>query len=328
MAAINRQFQERGFSEKTRELFRASWRKGTQRDYNAKYKRFCGWCSAREISPDHATLIDISQFLTDLYHSGLQYRTIAGYRSVLSNILPAVDGFKIGQHPDILRLIKGIFHCRPPSKRLIPEWDLEKVLKALQKKPFEPLNKASLKMITFKTVFLIAITTFRRCSDLQSLHLGEDSVTIQKAGITFKRHGLSKQDRQGHTDLKIYIPAFPENKYLDPKRSLYYYLKQTEVFRKQGDGSDQTKVFLSLTEPHHPVSSQTISSWIRQTIKLTIGKQVKGHSTRAVGPSYALMKGASLEAILTAADWSRKSTFCRFYLRDIPCEVLKPAQTS
>ena len=119
--AINRQFQERGFSENTRELFRASWRKGTQKDYKAKYKRFCSWCSAREINLSQATLIDISEFLTDLYLSGLQYRTIAGYRSMLSNIQPAIDGFKIGQHPDIIRLIKGVFHCRPPSKKLVLE---------------------------------------------------------------------------------------------------------------------------------------------------------------------------------------------------------------
>ena len=135
---------------------------------------------------------------------------------------------------------------------------MEKCLRALQKQPFEPLQKASLKMVTLKTVFLIAITTFRRCSDLHSLHLGEGFVTSQKAGITFKRHDLSKQDRQGHSDMKIYIPAFPENKYLNPKRSLYYYLKQTEPLRKQSDGSDQTKVFLSMKEPHHPVTADNI----------------------------------------------------------------------
>jgi hypothetical protein len=46
----------------------------------------------------------------------------------------------------------------------------------LQKTPFEPLFFADLKEITFKTVFLIAITTFRRCSDLQALRLGENSL--------------------------------------------------------------------------------------------------------------------------------------------------------
>ncbi|XP_060558442.1 uncharacterized protein LOC132718738 isoform X2 [Ruditapes philippinarum] len=37
---------------------------------------------------------------------------------------------------------------------------------ALTETPFEPLRKASLKHLTWKTSFLIAVTSFRRCSDL------------------------------------------------------------------------------------------------------------------------------------------------------------------
>ena len=36
--------------------------------------------------------------------------TITGYRSMLSSILPRVEGFPIGQHPHIIRLLKGIFN--------------------------------------------------------------------------------------------------------------------------------------------------------------------------------------------------------------------------
>ena len=45
--------------------------------------------------------------------------------------------------------------------------------------------------------------------------------------------------------------------------------------------------------------------------------QARGHSTRAIGTSYVLYKGASLDSILAAADWSRKSTFVKYYLRDM-----------
>ena len=50
----------------------------------------------------------------------------------------------------------------------------------LQKQPFEPLSKASLKHITFKLIFLMAISTFRRCSDLQSLTIGEAQFVYRK----------------------------------------------------------------------------------------------------------------------------------------------------
>lgn len=69
------------------------------------------------------------------------------------------------------------------------------------------------------------------------------------------------------------------------------------------------------------MSCQTISSWIVSVIKQAYEEQsdlkVKAHSTRAIGPSWALVKGASLNSILEAADWSRDTTFKKFYYRQI-----------
>ena len=50
--------------------------------------------------------------------------------------------------------------------------------------------------------------------------------------------------------------------------------------------------------------------------------KVKGHSTRAIGPSWALFNGASVNSILSAADWSRESTFTKFYLCDVNATAL------
>lgn len=51
--------------------------------------------------------------------------------------------------------------------------------------------------------------------------------------------------------------------------------------------------------------------------------KVKAHSTRAIGPSWALFNGASMRSILEAADWSKESTFIQFYFRNVDVEVLK-----
>jgi hypothetical protein len=321
METIDKQYRQIGFSEQARKLLKAARRPGTRKDYDSKFRMFCSWCRSKQIDPITPSLTEIADFLAYLfYEKSLQYKTINGYRSMLSAILPAMDGFKVGQHPHIIQILKGVFNQRPPSARLVPEWDLIKVLDALQRKPFEPLNKACLKIISLKTVFLIAITSFRRCGDLQSLKLGEGSVNIQKKGLTFVRHGLAKQDRQSHYGSNIFIPAFPENKKLDPKRTFHYYLKATEKFRKCPDGKDELKVFLGINEPHKPVTAQTLSNWIVQTLRLCLNDKnlkVKAHSTRAIGPSFALFRGASIESILHSADWSRETTFTRFYLRDM-----------
>ena len=86
MVAIDQQFKKKGFSKQTRKLLTASWRKGTQKDYASKFKKFNSWCSSREVDPYCATLTQVTDFLTHLYTSGLQYRTIAGYRSMLSSV--------------------------------------------------------------------------------------------------------------------------------------------------------------------------------------------------------------------------------------------------
>ena len=323
MATIDKLFKKRGFSKETRNLMSASWRSGTQKDYSGKFKKFCGWCSEREIDPYSASLTDTADFLTSLYTNGLQYRTIAGYRSMLSTVLPPVEKIPIGQHPYIIRLLKGVFNSRPPKVKLLPEWDLTKVLEAIQKSPFEPMKKADLKYITWKTVFLISITTFRRCSDIQALRLGEGNISVHSKGVFFVRDGLAKQDRPGHFGAKIFVPGFSDDKLLDPKRALTYYLKRTDEFRGEDRGG--SKLFLSISNPHKPVSCQTISNWIVNIIQFAYDdkkKSVKAHSTRAIGPSWALYKGASMKSIMEAADWSRESTFTKFYLRNLTPSVL------
>ena len=43
---------------------------------------------------------------------------------MLSSVLPPIDKVPIGQHPYIIRLLKGVFNSRPPKVKLLPDWDL------------------------------------------------------------------------------------------------------------------------------------------------------------------------------------------------------------
>ena len=314
MAAINRSFESKGFSEQSRKLLAASWRSGTQKDYAAKFKKFNSWCSEREIDPYKATLKECVDFLTFLFQSGLKYRTIAGYRSMLSAFLRPVDNFSVGQHPDVVRLLKGVFNSRPPQKKLVPEWDLKIVLDFLAGNVFEPLSKVHLKYLTWKTVFLIAVTTFRRCGDIQALRVDDGFMSVVPEGVIFIREGLAKQDRPGHVGTKILVPSFRKNCKLDPKRVLQIYMNRTSKLRKVNN------LFISYQKPHGSVSKQTISSWIVNVVKQAYDNsdlKINAHSTRAIGPSWALFKGASLASILEAADWSKDSVFKRFYYRQL-----------
>ena len=58
---------------------------------------------------------------------------------------------------------------RPRVTPILPQWDLGIVLEALSKSPYEPLREASLKHLTLKTVFLLAMASAERRSELQVL---------------------------------------------------------------------------------------------------------------------------------------------------------------
>lgn len=176
-----------------------------------------------------------------------------------------------------------------------------------------------------KTVFLTAITTFRRCSDIQSLRVDLQSMKVQERGINFIRHGLSKQDRQSHYGVKIHVPHFPDRTLLDPKRAILIYLDKTKDIRLKLSLEDRSKLFLAIKEPHKPVTTVTIANWIVQTIKFAYSDKnlkINAHSTRAIAPTWALYKGASTKSILDAADWASESTFAKFYLRDLDTQKL------
>ena len=156
LAVIDRNLQKKGFSSQSRKLLSASWRAGAQKDYTGKLKMFCSWYSSKQVDPYSATLTQMADFLLELFDNGLQYRTIAHYRSMLSSVLQPVDKFLVRQHPFIIRLLKGVFNSRPPRvKMILPERNMPLVLQMLQENPFEPLSKASLKLTTFKTILLL-----------------------------------------------------------------------------------------------------------------------------------------------------------------------------
>ena len=58
---------------------------------------------------------------------------------------------------------------RPRLTPVLPHWDLGIVLEAPSKPPYEPLRDASLKHLTLKTVFLLAMASAGIGSELQAL---------------------------------------------------------------------------------------------------------------------------------------------------------------
>ena len=80
---------------------------------------------------------------------------------------------------------------------------------------------------------------------------------MQSRAINFVRQCLSKSDMPRHINSKIMVPAFNEDKLLDPVRVFKCYLKRTKKFRNFGQDQAKLGLFLSFMEPHKPVNTQS-----------------------------------------------------------------------
>lgn len=60
--------------------------------------------------------------------------------------------------------LRGTQRLIPPRVPRAPAWDLNIVVGALSRPPFEPLAQIDLKWLSYKTAFLLAITTAKHVS--------------------------------------------------------------------------------------------------------------------------------------------------------------------
>ena len=99
----------------------------------------------------------IADFLLHLFQNRkLQPGTIDGYRSAIADKL-GNSPINVSRDENLTRRLDSFDRDRPKGRRGTPSCNLSLVLHQLTKAPFEPLNEASLKHLTFKTVFLLAL---------------------------------------------------------------------------------------------------------------------------------------------------------------------------
>ena len=223
-----------------------------------------------------------------------------------------IDGVSIGQHPLVSRLLKGAFHTHPPLPRYTNTWDVNQVLDRLQKGPLD--TNTPLKLLSQRTAMLLALTRPSRSVDLAKLDLR--GYRNSPEGSVFLSLAFAKQSKPGKELKEFFFPRFPENIeiHVCPAQSLAMYVERTKVLR-----GDNTQLFISFIKPHQPVTSSTIARWLKE-VMTSAGIDIstfKAHSVRGTSASAASMQGVTTEDILSAADWSRESTFQIFYYKPV-----------
>ncbi|XP_072169475.1 uncharacterized protein [Diadema setosum] len=318
--------RQAGLSHRAAEFIAHSHRDPTVQSYNSRLTAYFS-CEEQALSPRTTPLHRMADFFRHLFGKGLALWTIRAYRSAIAVVHSGFeDGSMVFNAPTLTRLFKAFFLKRPPTKTLLPSWSLPRVMRALAGPPFEPLAKASLARLTWKTAFLLAVASGHRLSTLHALSTAPGHIHWERDGVrlilspTF----IAKNQTSSTKPVEIFISpltafsSVPEDKVWCPVRSLkWWYLDRTKSFRKH----DQ--LFLICKEPHSPASWDSVSRWIVNAIKAAGPEALTGpnlphaNDTRSISTSWALFAGVGQEDILKAAYWSSANSFISYYLRDV-----------
>ena len=313
MGCFRKRLAEEGLSERASDLMVSSRREGTLPNYSSAWNKWVSWCAEQNVDPVRCNVNWILDFLVFLFESGYEYRTICTYRSAISALHNNIEGRPVGEHPQVSSLITGVFNNRPPQPKYNFIWDVQLVLDYL-KKELPNNNDLSDKRLIFKVAMLLGLTSASRVRGLHILDTRFMVRTAQK--YVFKFHKLHKSWRQGQNPATLEFAAFSQDKDLCVVSALDEYLNRTEEWRRV---NNETQLLLSYIQPHKQVVPSTISGWLKNVLKAS-GINVSlftAHSTRSATTSKASASGLSVIEILERGTWSSKSTWQRFYKKDI-----------
>ena len=232
--------KEHGFSEAVAARIEAPQRKSTRSVYEAKWAIFTKWCLSNKVDFRAPPVKSVADFLMYLFQDKkLQPSTIDGYRSAIADKL-GNSSINVSKDDNLTCLLDSFHRDRPRGRRGIPSWNLSLVLHQLTKAPFEPIGEASLKHLTFKTVFLLALGSGKRRSEIHAWqnrnirHQADWSkVSLFPSPSFLSKNQLAKEGPDSVAP--VVIPALAptldrslkSDRSLCPVRALRYYLDRT-----------------------------------------------------------------------------------------------------
>ena len=324
-------WRRQGFSDDVIDTALAAKRGSTRTVYDSRWQAFVDWCTQRHIDPLSCNVPQFLEFLQQLVHRNLALNTIKGYVTAVSSRRGLVEyrdeSVRMAAVSPVRTWLRGLSIQRPPVRSRVPPWSLELVLRVLTSAPFYPLHQCDLKHLTLRTVFLLAISSARRASELHAIRV--DSLVRHGTGYiayTDERF-LPKIATEWHVNLPIHLPAIPDDADAELRKlcvatCIDAYVSATKPLRETTSAT-QLLVCYGKTKQGQPVSKQRVSTWLKEVVTVCYQLQgqplphVKGHDTRKMATSWAHVAGVEPRTICEAAMWQSSNMFARFYKLDL-----------
>lgn len=332
--AVRELLSAKGHSAKAIKRISHPTRTSTDEVYTARWGIWTEWCGKHDVDSCYPTEPALAEFFLHLFEEkGLALETLKGYRAAIQSALWA-GGIDISKSMDLHNLFRNLALERPRKTVLPPQWNLPLALYSLLKDPYEPMGRASFEAVSKKTLFLLALATGRRRSELHALSHAPECLNFWRghSGVTLLTMPgfMAKNQPADMPSPKIEVPALStkvgrddEERLLCPIRALRYYLEAAGPRRK-----GRKRLFIPIEEKASgEIRPGHVTSWIQDVVHqayISAGEEdhkradVRAHETRSIATSWrAFNRSCSMEDIMRAAFWRSDSTFTGFYLRDM-----------
>ena len=348
--------KKRGSSSRVIDLVLRKYVRNTGKLYDQFWKRFYLWCQAQR--PPIKVLQILPEQLEEFYaYLSLDLHLSAGsvmnHRSALHSVFRYIPRNDLMSDPVIQAEFQGMKRPGKPSMAL-PKWSLPLVLRMLMRKPFEPIGMIPMDLLTYKTAFLITLASRCRRSELHAVdrhnlqfHSEWEFVDLPLLSDFWAKFQAKDEHPEEGRCLHL-DPLFSKaqkqrglsheeqnQELLCPVRALRCYFRRSQAELK-AKGKTARRLLLPLTDRVNDVCANTVSGWIKKTIKMAYERATQedlnacqvpaeepdffraAHEVRALGASLAWHKGnMSLRTLLKSCHWRSHTVFTKCYLRDL-----------
>ena len=341
MALIHAILRSKGYNQQTIDLIVHNIRSSSIRVYDNQWDNFHKWYYPQGLSVQSMSYTDVTNYLAFLFHEkGLMPATVRVHRAAIASV------FNLYRNPDptgeeaLSRLITAMFLQRPRPIKITPSWHLGVVVSYLLSDKFVfnlSDRHLSLELLTRKTVFLVAMASAARASELCAMSRVPGFITFTE-----------KQGGQGtEASIRPFAGFFPKNatpenipppvlipgishlyghreldRLLCPVRAIKLYLSRSE---ERAKSLNAQRLFIHW-EKDTNLKSSHLSKWLVELIQEAHQEAspevlqlqgVSGHQVRSLASSWAYFKDVPLSQIRDSVGWRSRDVFTAHYLKDV-----------
>lgn len=285
----------------------SSLSKSSLKQYDGALKRWWSYCAENCISLYTATISEVIKCLAKEYEAGASQGSLNTLRSAISLII----GPHIGQDHQIKRFFKAVHNLRPSRPKYDSIWEPKVVLDYFKTLPKN--EELTTKDLVMKLITLLALITGHRMQTYSLINI--KNIQENQGTLEIRIPDRIKTSGPNRKQPILVIPFYTKDTKLCAASTLQCYLDRTKHLR-----TDVQSLFISFKQPFRAVSSQTLSRWVKVTLKNSgVNTEIfTAHSTRHASTSAAKRNGVDIETIRKTAGWTAGSaTFANFYQLDI-----------